>query len=111
MFAKLKLKASENYEIRLDNMKRCPQCRIEYFDDMLEFCLEDGARLVVATISSADEFLTIDKTEKKNFITNADTVRLSGSENAKPVAFSGNAPSSIPKTVEQVNSVKTGNIA
>lgn len=27
-------------------MKRCPQCHIEYFDETLEFCLEDGARLV-----------------------------------------------------------------
>lgn len=27
-------------------MKRCPRCNIEYFDETLEFCLEDGARLV-----------------------------------------------------------------
>lgn len=26
-------------------MKRCPNCTTEYFDEMLEFCLEDGARL------------------------------------------------------------------
>lgn len=26
-------------------MKRCPQCRTDYFDNMLEFCLDDGARL------------------------------------------------------------------
>ena len=26
-------------------MKRCPQCTTEYYDDMLEFCLEDGAKL------------------------------------------------------------------
>jgi len=27
-------------------MKRCPNCNIEYFDTTLEFCLEDGTRLV-----------------------------------------------------------------
>jgi hypothetical protein len=27
-------------------MKRCPNCNIEYLDTTLEFCLEDGTRLV-----------------------------------------------------------------
>lgn len=27
-------------------MKRCPQCQTEYFDNMLDFCLEDGAKLL-----------------------------------------------------------------
>ncbi|HUR97636.1 MAG TPA: hypothetical protein VMZ26_06150, partial [Pyrinomonadaceae bacterium] len=27
-------------------MKRCPECRRDYFDDTLSFCLEDGAELV-----------------------------------------------------------------
>lgn len=26
-------------------MKRCPKCNIDYFDNALEFCLEDGAKL------------------------------------------------------------------
>jgi hypothetical protein len=26
-------------------MKRCPKCNADYFDNMLEFCLEDGMRL------------------------------------------------------------------
>ncbi len=30
-------------------MKRCPKCNADYFDNMLEFCLEDGARLNFAT--------------------------------------------------------------
>lgn len=29
-------------------MKRCPKCQTDYFDDTLEFCLEDGARLALA---------------------------------------------------------------
>jgi hypothetical protein len=28
-------------------MKRCPKCQADYFDQMLEFCLEDGAKLDV----------------------------------------------------------------
>ncbi len=28
------------------NMKRCPECRRDYFDDTLSFCLDDGARLL-----------------------------------------------------------------
>jgi hypothetical protein len=27
-------------------MKRCPKCNLDYFDNMLEFCLEDGAKLI-----------------------------------------------------------------
>jgi TolB-like protein/Tfp pilus assembly protein PilF len=27
-------------------MKRCPECRRDYYDDTLSFCLEDGAQLV-----------------------------------------------------------------
>jgi len=26
-------------------MKRCPECRRDYYDDPLSFCLDDGARL------------------------------------------------------------------
>ena len=26
-------------------MKRCPKCNADYFDNMLEFCLEDGTKL------------------------------------------------------------------
>lgn len=29
-------------------MKRCPKCNREYSDQTLEFCLEDGARLIAA---------------------------------------------------------------
>jgi len=36
-------------------MKRCPRCSVDYFDNMLEFCLEDGTKLAVVseTASSA----------------------------------------------------------
>ncbi len=28
-------------------MKRCPKCRTDYFDNMLDFCLDDGERLQI----------------------------------------------------------------
>src|SRR5687768_7607643 len=28
-------------------MKRCPKCSVNYYDDTLEFCLEDGTRLTL----------------------------------------------------------------
>ncbi len=27
-------------------MKECPQCRAKYFDNMLEYCLDDGTKLI-----------------------------------------------------------------
>lgn len=37
-------------------MKKCPQCQADYFDEQLEFCLEDGAKLtnVRSTATAAD---------------------------------------------------------
>lgn len=29
-------------------MKSCPQCKVDYLDDTLEFCLEDGTRLIIS---------------------------------------------------------------
>jgi TolB-like protein/Tfp pilus assembly protein PilF len=36
-------------------MKRCPECRRDYVDDSLLYCLEDGAALVQGSVPSADE--------------------------------------------------------
>jgi hypothetical protein len=27
-------------------MKRCPECRRDYYDDTLNFCMDDGMQLV-----------------------------------------------------------------
>ena len=37
-------------------MKKCPQCQADYFDEQLEFCLEDGAKLtnLRSTATAAD---------------------------------------------------------
>lgn len=36
-------------------MKRCPECRRDYLDDSLLYCLEDGAALVQGSVPSPDE--------------------------------------------------------
>lgn len=36
-------------------MKRCPECRRDYYDDSLLYCLEDGAALVQGSVPSPDE--------------------------------------------------------
>jgi len=38
-------------------MKRCPECRRDYYDETLSFCLEDGSRLV-GVETPADEHAT-----------------------------------------------------
>ena len=36
-------------------MKRCPECRRDYVDDTLLYCLEDGVALVQGSVASSDE--------------------------------------------------------
>jgi len=36
-------------------MKRCPECRRDYIDDTLLYCLEDGSALVQGSVASPDE--------------------------------------------------------
>ena len=36
-------------------MKRCPDCKRDYYDDSLLYCLEDGAALVQGSVPSFDE--------------------------------------------------------
>jgi TolB-like protein/Tfp pilus assembly protein PilF len=36
-------------------MKRCPECRRDYYDDSLMYCLEDGAALIQGSVPSPDE--------------------------------------------------------
>lgn len=43
-------------------MKRCPNCNADYYDNMLEFCLEDGTRLTAAPYSAAATTPLVTKT-------------------------------------------------
>ena len=46
-------------------MKRCPKCNLDYFDNALEFCLEDGAKLV-SVVDLKQEKPTVTKSEASN---------------------------------------------
>ena len=67
-------------------MKKCPQCQTAYFDEMIEFCLEDGAKLTVVNSPTT--------VETKPFITNQKSVET--------VFFEGRGE--LPKTVEMKDS-------
>ena len=45
-------------------MKRCPKCNLEYFDNTLEFCLEDGSKLF--NVSNYDEAPTVTRPNPAN---------------------------------------------
>lgn len=74
-------------------MKRCPQCNIEYFDKTLEFCLEDGTRLIPIP-SYETEAPTVTRSNKHNPLTEKalhlpfsnlpDTLELSGANPVQP---------------------------
>src|SRR3954453_2202163 len=36
-------------------MKRCPECRRDYIDDSLLYCLEDGTALIQGSVAAPDE--------------------------------------------------------
>lgn len=55
-------------------MKRCPKCNLSYSDDSLEFCLEDGSRLIPLN-SGETETQVISKPTSAN-PANAATVNL-----------------------------------
>ena len=46
-------------------MKSCPRCNAEYFDNQLEFCLDDGTRLRAAGAAMQDRTAVLDRTEPR----------------------------------------------
>ncbi len=78
-------------------MKRCPKCSIEYFDNTLEFCLEDGMRLV-SELSFETEKPSVTHANKPNPSTEK-TVNLPFSKPVETLEFGGaNDFQTIPQT-------------
>lgn len=73
-------------------MKRCPLCRAEYFDMTLEFCLEDGRRLVA---SDAEEVPTAIRLPVNIPPTMQETVELKSPLPTEPPQFA------VPDTIQQ----------
>jgi len=76
-------------------MKRCPTCNIEYFDLSLEFCLEDGTRLVSSgsqevkrsSITSPNKSNPLtEKTHILPFSSSAQTQKISDSRIIQPTS-------------------------
>ena len=63
-------------------MKKCPKCQAAYFDHMLEFCLDDGAKLTIISNPTAPD-------------TKPNTTKQS---NVETMVFDAHAE--LPKTVE-----------
>ena len=82
-------------------MKRCPQCNIEYFDTTLEFCLEDGTRLI-SIPSYETETPTVTQSNKPNPATEK-TLHLPFSSPAETLELSGANPV---QTIRQTNLIK-----
>jgi non-specific serine/threonine protein kinase len=74
-------------------MKRCPECRRDYADDTLLYCLEDGTALVQGSVPSPNESQTaiLHNTSPP---TNADTGARSNSTDADRSGWSSTAGSS-----------------
>jgi len=70
-------------------MRKCPQCQAAYFDEMLEFCLEDGSKLTVVSNSGATKTEPVVRDQK----------------NVETMFFDASA--GIPKTVEVKDSAAT----
>lgn len=66
-------------------MKNCPKCNLNYSDATLDFCLEDGTRLVAATKSEA-EMPTVTRRNKPQATTEK-TVNLPFPNPAKMLEF------------------------
>src|SRR5215207_3871840 len=70
-------------------MKRCPECRRDYVDDTLLYCLEDGAALVQGPVTASDEPQTAilsgaDVLTHRQIQTTDRTVMLPGGIEAEP---------------------------
>lgn len=71
-------------------MKKCPKCQADYFDEQLEFCLEDGTKLAFV----------------KSTATAADTKVFYTAQNSLETAFF-DSRAEVPKTVGANEAVKT----
>jgi len=92
-------------------MKRCPKCHIEYFDTTLEFCLEDGTRLVSipsyeagrsAVTQSNKPAPSIEETVHLQFSSPAETLEISGANSVQTIPQSNLIKE---KIAQQSNSV------
>src|SRR5690349_5732881 len=83
-------------------MKRCPECRRDYYDDSLLYCFEDGAALIQGSVPSPDEPATAILSADK--ISSEQGTRSFG----QVPASSSSSSDSRPPTTSKKNSVIAG---
>src|SRR5688572_10950782 len=69
-------------------MKRCSQCRRDYYDDTLSFCLEDGAELVYGVTDGEPATAILHDTEPANEAPTRAQIHTTASA-AEPPTYSG----------------------
>lgn len=84
-------------------MKRCPKCNTDYFDNMIEFCLEDGVRLNLLSTTER-EIGTVTHTASRNPAT-AKTVDLPFSAPISP--FKQESPDAASPTISVGKKIET----
>lgn len=84
-------------------MKRCPKCNTDYFDNMLEFCLEDGVKLNLLSTTER-EISTITHSASQNPAT-AKTIDLPFSSPISP--FKQDQPSNVQPTISATKKIET----
>jgi hypothetical protein len=89
-------------------MKRCTKCHIDYFDNELEFCLEDGTKLV--NLTNFEEDITTLTKSNKPYPTTTETVNLPFPNTAKTLEFSSQHLDKNVQTIRQTESVKSNPI-
>jgi hypothetical protein len=96
-------------------MKKCPQCQADYFDEQLEFCLEDGAKLTfvrsTATVADTKVFNTAENSVATAFFDPRAEMPQTANANA---ATNLNAPAAANETKVtslKQNAVETGSRA
>ena len=74
-------------------MKRCPECRRDYYDETLIYCLEDGVPLVQGAVPAPDEPSTaiLHSTDAPGEATTAQTAILPTGAEAKAQGSLGDA--------------------
>jgi len=65
-------------------MKRCPECRRDYYDDSLSYCLDDGTALLEGPSSAGDPATVILEAEPPTLLGDSERQSLSAHRAAQP---------------------------
>ena len=73
-------------------MKRCPECRRDYHDDSLLYCLDDGSELLEGPSSGGEQPTAILDGLPRDAPTRTQIHTITGAEDVRRGSLSGEAP-------------------